>query len=83
MCKGTWKGLRLRCFLQKKLRKAKIKTSLEKIFFCNADADADVNADADAEMPRCQDFQMADRTHPNHTKFNAESCYDFAIYTLD
>ena len=35
----------------KKLRKAKIKTSQEKIVFCNADADAAVNADANAEMP--------------------------------
>ena len=35
-----------RCFLHKKLRKAKIKT------FCNVDVDADVNADADAEISK-------------------------------
>ena len=37
-------------FLHIKLREEKIKTSQDKINFCNADADADVNADADAEM---------------------------------
>ena len=36
------KGLHHRCFLHKKLRQAKIKTSQEKIFFSNADADVEM-----------------------------------------
>ena len=51
VCKSIWKGLHRRCFLHKKLRKAKIKTSQEQKTFCNANADADVNTDAYAEMP--------------------------------